>query len=219
MKSKFGKRRLLLWPLGVFFLLITAKTGLGNLRDQIERLPQIVAEVNNEPLMRESLLDGMLKQRYAIARYFYQKHAVVSGPEFWDLDTRYADEGPFFLLFRLSLKLTIKKMILHQLAVINGLVDFSFENIDSLRAAHNLERNEAISKGDLIYGPKYFATLSFEDHYLALLKIELEARFLQGYLILPHWSRGSVSEPLPDQFDAILFDLREDAIINYYFSF
>lgn len=191
----------------------------GQLAQQVEQLPPVVALVNQEPLARGSLLHWIQKDRHAVARYFHRHHAAQPGPDFWHPATRYGGENPFDRLLRQSLEKGIVAMVLQQLAVANGIADSGLEGIDQKRQAHNAQRRQIHASGGVIYGPKHFAQWAFHDHYLSLVKIELEALFAQGELKLPSWARTASGGAAPATLDALLHDLRRQTHVSHPFSF
>jgi hypothetical protein len=87
--------------------------------------------------------------------------------------------------------------------------------MEQRRRDHNQRRGQSFSGGGLIYGPKHFAALAFQDHYLALLKLDLEALFLQGKLVQPGWARASRQGTDPLSIHELVRDLRNQAKVTY----
>ena len=202
---------------GLLFLCVSSV--LGGFEEQVERLPEVLAVVNEEPLLRESVLHWMKKDRHATVRYFHRKYGVEPGPGFWDPETRHGGESPLARLLNQSMEEAIEALILQQLASANGISEPDPVPMEQRRRDHNQRRGQTLSGGGLIYGPKHFTAPAFQDHYLALLKLELEALLLQGKLVQPGWAKAARQGTGPLSIQELVRDLRNQAKVTYRLPF
>ncbi|HKJ90838.1 MAG TPA: hypothetical protein VJ960_06860 [Oceanipulchritudo sp.] len=198
---------------GLFFLCVSSV--LGGLEEQVEQLPEVLAVVNEEPLLRDAVLHWMKKDRHATARYFHRQYGIDPGPGFWDPATLHGGENPLGRLLHQSMEEAINALLLQQLASANGIIDPDPVHMDQRRRDHNQRRGQTLSAGGLIYGPRHFAAPAFQDHYLALLKLELEALLLQGDLVHPGWVGSALQGKVPPSIYELVRDLRNQAKVTY----
>jgi hypothetical protein len=198
---------------GLFLLCVSPV--LGGLEEQVERLPEVLAVVNEEPLLRDAVLHWMKKDRHATIRYFHREYGVEPGPGFWDPATRHGGESPLGRLVHQSMEEAIEALLLQQLAAANGIIGPEPAPMDQRRRDHNQRRGHTLSAGGLVYGPQHFAAPAFQDHYLALLKLELEALFLQGELVQPDWARTARHGNVSHSIHELVRDLRNQATVTY----
>ncbi len=167
-----------------------ASMSRADLRDELAQASPVVAVVNEEPLSHQALLHWMQKDRHEVARYFFREHDVRPGPDFWSPATAFEGESPFQMLAKPALSKAISTQVLLQLAEANGIIRGTDHGAALQRhRSHEEARTQKLRQRQVVYGPKQFNAVPFFDHFLALVKIELEGLLASDRIQFPAWAK------------------------------
>jgi hypothetical protein len=134
----------------------------------------VVAVLENHPITTAELRYWMLLEKANVYSYFYRKHQVADGDDFWT--TKLADEVPLERLKETALAKVKRCKVQQILARQKGIIHTAhFDEIVHALDRVNKERMKRIENGEPVYGPTQFTTRTYFSHVFDKMVIDLKS--------------------------------------------
>jgi hypothetical protein len=136
--------------------------------------------VNNEPIaageFRARLSYNYVAKTYS---YFKDKYGVDPGKDFWT--TTYEGESPISYAREATLNDEIRIKVQQMLMKENGIIsDLHYESFLKSLEDENWRRQEAVKKGQIVYGPTKFGENEFFDYQFSNSVFKLKEKLYAG---------------------------------------
>lgn len=136
--------------------------------------------VNNEPIaageFRARLSYNYVAKTYS---YFKDKYGVDPGKDFWT--TTYGGESPISYAREATLNDEVRIKVQQLLMKQNGIIsDISYEGFLKSLADENQRRQEAVKKGQIVYGPTQFGENEYFDYQFSNSVFKLKEKLYAG---------------------------------------
>lgn len=134
-----------------------------------------VAKVNGETISSREFKQALIDRSASIYSYFKQKYNADDSENFWTQS--FSGEIPIKKARKEALELVTRIKVQQMLAKEKGLLDYtSYQSFLKLLEKENSERKEAVSKGQVIYGPQQYGESEFFNYMFSNTLIKLKEK-------------------------------------------
>lgn len=142
---------------------------------------KVVAWVNQHPISRSEFEHWMLLERAEVHNYFYKTYNEADSEDFWEKEID--GESPLEMLKERAFEKAVRCKVQQIIALEKGLVKhIDFDQMMEEMKAENLERNNKIERGEVVYGAKSYTRRSYFAHEFDLLTIHLKSELAKDEL-------------------------------------
>lgn len=152
-------------------------------QSQLQSSQEWIVQINDERVDREEWMLHAFQQRSALFAYFKKQYGADPGLDFWD--TRFGQETPRSKLKELVLPSLVRTKVEQIWSKQLGLMtDISYPKFLDELEAENQRRQQAVSKGQAIYGPVAYDERGYYNYLHSNRLIQLKDK-LAGASVKP----------------------------------
>ncbi|NMO97862.1 hypothetical protein [Paenibacillus lemnae] len=210
-----GKGQLVIWGLFSVLLII----GLIMMMPKaFSQEPEVVATVNGEPVSAREVQLQITRLKAEVMNDFSKRGLSAGSPDFWE--QTYQGEQPRQMLLDRALQETVRRNLEMKLAQEHGLIPFSsYEDFLQAWKEENQRREEAVSRGEVIYGPKSYSENEYYNYLVSNIRIRLKEMLSKTSQDPLYTSEEELRQQYEDQEAKWTGRLEETAIVKISFSY
>lgn len=149
----------------------------------------IVATVNDEPITAAEFDFFAQRNKYKVISMFRKEHKLQYHGDFWNDKSKGKIPGDVLKEMTLDsiVNLKVQYMLAKQYGIIN---DISFQAIQQYLKTENKQRQEALKKNIVIYGPEQYSMENYYDYLTSNMVIKLKDYLVRNGMIQVDISKG-----------------------------